>query len=579
MAYKVLSLKWRPKAFEDVVGQNHITQTLVNAFKQDRIAQGYIFTGPRGVGKTTTARILAMALNAEGGPSTDFDPNSIISQEISDGRSIDVLEIDGASNRGIEEIRNLREQIKFAPMNGAYKVIIIDEVHMLTPQAFNALLRTLEEPPSHGKFIFATTDIHRVPATIISRCQRFDFNRISIKIMIERMEEILKNEDIGFDIESLSVIGRKADGSMRDALSLLDQSISYCGETLDYKGVVNALGVIADELYFEFTRCVKEKDDSAMVTIIESFSKYGVPASEVLIGLGEHIRNLIYANITDGDALDEMTQEHRDQYVNESQKWDRRDLLKISQVMTDSSSIIRRAEDPYLLFEMTALKLLEMDKAVRIDEILSKNIDFESDGEESSLKVEKKNTVIIEKKNTVNSEEKNSDDKNINNINSSSVTDSKKEDATLKSKDKGSKISAVKKEPKKEEKSRPGKNGEVSIDDVIKNWSAIMERVHLDRPSIGAIMDGCKPIEIDDNQLLIKSHGKSNFNIKMIERGISKIENIIEDIIGQPFKLKFINGESQDKPKVTPSKNSESNVNNDKIFNKVIEVFDGEILR
>ena len=184
MAYKVLSLKWRPQTFEDVVGQEHVTQTLNNAFKQDRIAQGYIFTGPRGVGKTTTARILAMALNAEIGPTSKFDPKSEVAQEISNGRSIDVVEIDGASNRGIEEIRNLREQIKFSPMHCTYKVIIIDEVHMLTNQAFNALLRTLEEPPKHGKFIFATTDIHKVPATIISRCQRFDFNRISIDVIL-----------------------------------------------------------------------------------------------------------------------------------------------------------------------------------------------------------------------------------------------------------------------------------------------------------------------------------------------------------------------------------------------------------
>ena len=281
MAYKVLSLKWRPQTFEDVVGQEHVTQTLINAFKQDRIAQGYIFTGPRGVGKTTTARILAMAMNAESGPTSEFDPKSEISQEISNGRSMDVVEIDGASNRGIEEIRNLREQIKFSPMHCTYKVIIIDEVHMLTNQAFNALLRTLEEPPKHGKFIFATTDIHKVPATIISRCQRFDFNRISIDVIRNRISHIMKSESIDCDTESIYLIAKKADGSMRDALSILDQSISYCGEKITYDQLVDALGIIDQELYFKFTKSIRNKDYQSMIMVLSEFSKYGVNALRI----------------------------------------------------------------------------------------------------------------------------------------------------------------------------------------------------------------------------------------------------------------------------------------------------------
>ena len=206
MSYQILSLKYRPQSFSDLAGQDHIAKTLVNAFTKDRVSQAYVLTGPRGVGKTTTARIIAKALNCSvnevGNPCGDCKS----CDEITKGNNLDVLEIDGASNRGIEEIRNLREQIKYAPMNGKYKIFIIDEVHMLTNQAFNALLRTLEEPPAHGKFILATTDIHKVPSTIISRCQRFDFNRMGEPVIMSHLSKIVKLENINLDEQTLSLI-------------------------------------------------------------------------------------------------------------------------------------------------------------------------------------------------------------------------------------------------------------------------------------------------------------------------------------------------------------------------------------
>mgnify|MGYP001069389091 FL=1 len=370
MSYKVLSLKWRPQTFDDIVGQDHVTKTLINAFKLDRVAQGYMFTGPRGVGKTTTARILSRALNAEGGAKYDFDPSSNLSLEIAEGRALDVLEIDGASNRGIEEIRNLREQIKFAPMVGNYKVIIIDEVHMLTNPAFNALLRTLEEPPPHGKFIFCTTDIHKVPATIISRCQRFDFNRISTDTIISRINFILDKESVSYDLDSLQIIARKADGSMRDALSILDQVISFCGSEINHDKTVIALGVIPTDLYFDYTNALLSKNGGELLSSLSKFLSFGVPAEEVVNGISNHIKSLLYAQIDKGKDLLDMNQENKKKYILHSSNWDNRDLLRCTQVLMDVSSHIRRSDDPYLLLEFTSLKLLEMDKSVSLESLL-----------------------------------------------------------------------------------------------------------------------------------------------------------------------------------------------------------------
>ena len=575
MAYKVLSLKWRPQSFQDVVGQDHITQTLINAFEQDRIAQGYIFTGPRGVGKTTTARILAMALNAEGGASSSFDPHSVISREIADGRSLDVLEIDGASNRGIEEIRNLREQIKFAPMKGAFRVIIIDEVHMLTTPAFNALLRTLEEPPPHGKFIFATTDIHKVPATIISRCQRFDFNRISLQIISERLEFILKEEGITFDPESINAIAKKADGSMRDGLSLLDQAISFCGKEINYDGVVKALGLIADELYFEFTRCIREKDATGTVNMLSSFSGFGIPAPEVMVGMAGHIRNILYAGVKDGESLLEMNKEHKQRYIQESESWDRRDLLRISQVLTDVAATIRRAQDPYLLLEMTVLKLLEMDRSIYIDQIISSSA--------SSSKVRSKDPERPESVQPIK--------KPLNPIVKKKYTDPEKkltapapviQDPVVSIKDKNEKNETkeqLENNFDKETKAIPIPP-DLNIEGMLERWPSIMEKIHLARPSIGAILEECKPDEFDGNKLIIKTSGGSDFSVKMVERGIPTIEKILADEMGSPIKVNFVNGGRAAQSKSNPNKKKpEIDPNDNKLFNKIVEVFDGEILR
>ena len=559
MTYKVLSLKWRPKSFNDVVGQEHITQTLINAFKQDRIAQGYIFTGPRGVGKTTTARILAMAMNAEGGPNYEFDSKSENSIEISEGRSIDVIEIDGASNRGIEEIRNLREQIKFSPMSCTYKVIIIDEVHMLTNQAFNALLRTLEEPPEHGKFIFATTDIHKVPATIISRCQRFDFNRISIDAIRNRILHINKSEGIECDAEAIYLIAKKADGSMRDALSILDQSISYCGDKITYKQLVKALGVVDQDLYFNFTKCIRDKDYPGMIMVLSAFSKYGVPASEVLTGIQEHIRNLIYSEaIKDSNPM-ELNDEQMNLYKNEALEWDKRDLFRLNQVIIDTSAVIRRSDNPYLLLEMTALKLLEMDQSIFIDQLLSteefmgKNqlsINSDLQSEQADKKSEKE---IKEQHKKVKTDEEIS--------NKSSRDFEKKEDPNLEN--------IIEKKL----------DHQINFSDIKSKWGEVLDVINKIRPSVGSIIEDFIPSSLEKDKLLLESRTKQGFNEKVLEKGIPLIEKEIKNIFGLKIRIKF---KSYDKEKVESELKDDKNTNpreeDDKVFNKIVDLFDGEII-
>src|SRR5438045_3168534 len=236
MAYQVIARKYRPQRFRDVVGQEHVTQTLSNAIAQKRIAHAYLFVGPRGTGKTTVARIFAKCLNCTGGPKVDFPDDDPKAKEIAEGRSLDVLEIDGASNRGIDEIRELRDTARYAPASSKFKIYIVDEVHMLTKEAFNALLKTLEEPPAHVKFMFATTEPEKVLPTILSRCQRFDLRRIPVALIVKHLAHIAKLEKVKVEEAALYAIARGADGGMRDAESAVDQLISFCGENIVEEG-------------------------------------------------------------------------------------------------------------------------------------------------------------------------------------------------------------------------------------------------------------------------------------------------------------------------------------------------------
>lgn len=302
MSYQVLARKWRPQVFDDVVGQGHITRTLQNAIVSGRLAHAFLFSGPRGVGKTTTARILAKALNCAHGPTPTPCGKCDSCIETTAGTSVDVIEIDGASNRGIEHIRELREAVKYAPVGGKHKVYVIDEVHMLTNEAFNALLKTLEEPPPHVIFIFATTEPQKIPATIHSRCQRYGFKRVALHEISGRLRTIADAEGIKITDQGLAMIARAAEGSMRDSQSLLDQAVSYSGMEIRDEDLQATLGSVAQEALIKFTAGLLSRDAEGLLTQVDALLEQGQDMRQFLAGIVEHLRNLLVAKIASAPA-------------------------------------------------------------------------------------------------------------------------------------------------------------------------------------------------------------------------------------------------------------------------------------
>lgn len=370
--YIVTARKWRPMTFEEVTGQSHVTVTLRNALSTKRLAHAYLFSGPRGVGKTTTARLLAKAVNCL--HPVDNNPDNTCENciEITEGRSFDVLEIDGASNRGVDEIRNLRESVRYAPQKGAYKVYIIDEVHMLTKEAFNALLKTLEEPPPHVLFIFATTEIHKVPATILSRCQRFDFRRIAIAGIMDNLRGIAGQEGIIIDEEALLLVAKKGDGSLRDAQSMFDQVVSLCGRKVDYHQILEALNIVDQEMYFRVTDLVKAQDARGGLALVDEIMTKGYDLKEFLGGLLEHLRNLLVAKTTGTTTLIEASDVSRKRYHEATGDFTVADLLRLQRLVSATEAALRWTAHPRFKLEADMVQMITMSHAPEVGELLQR---------------------------------------------------------------------------------------------------------------------------------------------------------------------------------------------------------------
>ncbi len=371
MSYQVIARKYRPQRFSDVVGQEHVSQTLANAINANRIAHAYLFCGPRGTGKTTMARIFAKCLNCTGGPKAEFDDNDPKCREITEGRSLDVLEIDGASNRGIEEIRELRETVKYAPASSKYKIYIIDEVHMLTKEAFNALLKTLEEPPAHVKFMFATTEPEKVLPTILSRCQRFDLRRIPSALIVKHLTHIAAQENVQIDDAALYAIARGADGGMRDAESTLDQLISFCGEKIEESDVLSMFGLAARSQILDLAGSILAGQIEPALRELNDLAKKGKDLGRLLSDLLNHFRNLLIYQVSSGDLnLLEVSEAEAASLKTQSTSVGTDGLTRIMEVLTDSEGRLRDAASKKILLEVAVMKAIQARNATSIDSVL-----------------------------------------------------------------------------------------------------------------------------------------------------------------------------------------------------------------
>jgi DNA polymerase-3 subunit gamma/tau len=358
MSYTVFALKWRPQDFESIVGQSHIVGTLKNAIQKNRLAHAYLFTGPRGVGKTSTARILAKALNCKDGPTVKPCQKCPSCLEINRGRSLDVIEIDGASNRGIDEIRALRENVKFAPTLGKYKIYIIDEVHQITPDGFNALLKTLEEPPEFVKFIFATTHPQKVMPTIISRCQRMDFRRITVIEIIAQLEKIVREEKLAVDKDVLSAIAKSSDGSLRDAESVLDQLVSFSRENVSLKDAISVLGMVEQDVLFSLTDKIIQKDPQGALQLFNEIIDDGKDPGVFLSNLIEHFRNLMVAKVSRADTkLVDLPQDICDRLFEQSQSLSLEDILIAFNILVATQEMSKRLDSQRIPLEISLVRL------------------------------------------------------------------------------------------------------------------------------------------------------------------------------------------------------------------------------
>lgn len=550
MSYLVLSRKYRPQKFDEVIGQKHVTQTLQNALKSERLSHAYILSGPRGVGKTTTARILAKSLNCTEGEIAEPCGTCEICKEITEGRSLDVLEIDGATYRGIDKIRDdLQDYLRHPPMKSEYKVVIIDEVHMLTKEAFNALLKTLEEPPPNVVFIFATTQPNKVPPTILSRCQRFDFKRIPSADIIEALKEISAKESIKIDENSLILISRKADGGMRDALSLLDQVISFSNGDIEYNSIVSMLGVVKEEVFFSITDLATTGNSEAAMNLVEDLMSQGHDPQTLVMGLLEHLRSLLIVHTSQSADLLESTKSIKELYLTKKDDLTTSEIQRTLKMAQDTLSEFSKSVMPRMLFEMLMINICNMDKSIEIESILN----------ELGYSTEQKDDAPKD-------------------------ADSKSSES-LKSKESNEVTSDTSPaaDPVKRENKNESRNENTNINEFMDVWRSIVAEVTDSRGTLGNVLKKAIPTAINGNYLELSFDQSDEYAKDSVEHNSGYIRDVMKKITDRDLIIKTALGEFKESkiedidPGESEIVSTDEEISKNPTVEKIIDLFGGKL--
>ncbi|WP_418791265.1 DNA polymerase III subunit gamma/tau [Phosphitispora sp. TUW77] len=528
MSYVALYREWRPQNFFDIMGQEHITRTLQNALRNNRIAHAYLFCGPRGTGKTTAAKVMAKALNCLNGPGVEPCNDCENCHRVTSGSSMDVMEIDAASNRGIDEIRDLREKVKFAPTEGRYRIYIIDEVHMLTTEAFNALLKTLEEPPAHVVFVLATTEPHKIPLTILSRCQRFDFKRISLADIIKRLRVVVDDQGIQADEEALGLIARSAEGGMRDALSILDQCISFGGKNVTVSNINDVLGTVNSEYMFQITECFLENNATQTLKLVDQLVRQGKDVRQFTKDLTEFFRNLLLTEVCDDvGELVAVTEEVLKQMKNQASALGKKRILSYIDIFSDAEREMKWTSQPRLLLELAVIKAGEKVQTADYEELNSRIAKLEDILAATPTSTQQRNIqqTTIEQKKTDNFAEKQA----------------------------------------------------VDTETIKKCWQEILNRIKKVRMSAGAFLVEGEPIDVEKNCLVLSFAPEYGFHKEKVEQQENRntIERVIKEVTGADLKImcKFKN-----ELDVCSTAGTDFGVTKDRLLEKAINIFGGEVI-